>query len=376
MGLPATDLIEVTYRIEADASEIEQRAYDIALEQTVELPDQVVTDSYVRDNIIGKILDIQPQQAGIYHARIGYNPLCAAGELTQFLNLIFGNSCIKTGLKVIDLLLPNDVLSGYQGPRFGQAGLRDIFAVPDKPMLCTALKPMGKSSDDLAELAYQFALGGVDMIKDDHGLSNQSSAPYEERVEKCVAAIDRANRETGGRSVYVPNVTAGFDQIESRVRFAKQAGAGGLLIAPGLVGFDTLRWIAEQDDIALPIMAHPTLTGPQVINPSIGFSHRVFFGLLHRLAGADCVIYPNYGGRFGFSEQECQDIASACQQEMGHFKSIFPTPGGGMGFDKVAQMTKTYGQNVMYLMGGSLYGWSDDLTASTKALLEKLARTS
>lgn len=376
MNLPEMNLIQVTYRVEADASEIGQRAYEIALEQTVELPDEVVTDPYVREHIIGDVLDVAPQQSGIYHVRIGYNPLCAANELTQFLNLIFGNSSIKTGLKVIDLVLPNDVLSHYRGPRFGQAGLREIFDVPDKPMLCTALKPMGKSSDELAELAYQFALGGVDMIKDDHGLSNQSSAPYEERVEKCVAAVERANQETGGRSVYVPNVTAGFNQIENRVRFAKQAGAGGLLIAPGLVGFDTLRWIADQDDIALPIMAHPTLTGPQVINPGIGFSHGVFFGLLHRLAGADCVIYPNYGGRFGFSEVACQNIANACQQDMGHLKTIFPTPGGGMGFDKVAQMTKTYGQNVMYLMGGSLYGWSDDLTTSTKALLEKLSRKS
>jgi ribulose-bisphosphate carboxylase large chain len=78
--------------------------------------------------------------------------------------------------------LGDDILSQFPGPSFGIAGLRDIVGVYDKPLLCTALKPMGKSATELAKIAYYFALGGVDVIKDDHGLSNQPFCPYGNEV--------------------------------------------------------------------------------------------------------------------------------------------------------------------------------------------------
>jgi len=34
---------------------------------------------------------------------------------------------------------------------------------------------MGLTNKELAELASKFALGGIDIIKDDHGLANQNS---------------------------------------------------------------------------------------------------------------------------------------------------------------------------------------------------------
>ena len=60
-------------------------------------------------------------------------------------------------------------------------GWRDILDVHERAILCTAIKPMGLSPEELAEMTYKFALGGIDIIKDDHGLSNQSFSPYEER---------------------------------------------------------------------------------------------------------------------------------------------------------------------------------------------------
>jgi len=48
---------------------------------------------------------------------------------------------------------------------------------------------------------------GVDLIKDDHSLADQTSAPFAERVERCQEAVVRANGETGGNALYFPNVT-------------------------------------------------------------------------------------------------------------------------------------------------------------------------
>jgi ribulose-bisphosphate carboxylase large chain len=67
---------------------------------------------------------------------------------------------------------------------------------------------MGLSSKELADLAYQFVLGGMDIIKDDHGLSDQSCAPFDERVRLCAAAVQKGIKETGRPCLYVPNITA------------------------------------------------------------------------------------------------------------------------------------------------------------------------
>ena len=57
---------------------------------------------------------------------------------------------------------------------------------------------MGLSATDLAELAYRFALGGIDLIKDDHGLTNQPFCPFEERVRRCAEAVARRTARPAG----------------------------------------------------------------------------------------------------------------------------------------------------------------------------------
>jgi len=84
------------------------------------------------------------------------------------------------------------------------------------------------------------------------------------------------------------------------------------------------------------------------------------------LAGADGVIYPNFGGRFSFSKQECIDIADAAKSNMSHIKPIFPCPGGGMSLDKVPEMMDVYGKDVIFLMGGGLFRHGDDLVENCK----------
>jgi len=59
------------------------------------------------------------------------------------------------------------------------------------------------SPDELGRLAEVFALGGIDVVKDDHGLADQPSATFEERVTACQAALDRVADATGRRTLYV-----------------------------------------------------------------------------------------------------------------------------------------------------------------------------
>jgi len=344
----------IVYRIAASENDAYARAQDICLEQTVEFPAELVPPGFIQDHLVGQITDFVPDGED-YIATISFAIETTANELTQLLNVIFGNISIKPGLRLEEIKLPDSLLKLFKGPRFGKAGLRDLLNVSQRPLLFTALKPMGLSSENLAELAYQFALGGIDIIKDDHGLTNQSFAPFEERVRLCAEAVERANLTTGHKCIYAANITAPYDEVMRRARYAKENGAGGLLMSPGLVGFDAMRSVAEDDSIALPIFSHPAFLGSYVLGSDCGISHFAIFGQIARLAGADGTIYPNYGGRFAFSREECQGIVRGTISPMGNLKTIFPCPGGGMSISSIPDMIQVYGSDVIFLVGGGLF---------------------
>jgi ribulose-bisphosphate carboxylase large chain len=359
----------VVYQLTGDAAEADAKARDICLEQTVEFPDELVPDGDIRAHILGRVESLERLAGERFAARISYAIETAGFELPQLLNLVFGNISLKPGIRLERLELSPRLLQSFSGPRFGRAGLRERLGVPQRPLLCTALKPMGLPATALAELAYQFALGGIDIVKDDHGLADQPFAPYRERVQRCAAAVARANRQTGRACIYMANVSAPADALLDHARFAKAAGAGGLLIAPGLVGLDMMRQIADDEQIALPLMAHPAFQGSFVTSADSGISHYALFGQIARLAGADASIYPNYGGRFSFSHAECNSIVEGTATPMAHIKPIFPTPGGGMSLTRVAEMRASYGDDVIFLIGGGLHLHGPDLVENCRHFL-------
>ncbi len=357
----------VTYQIRAaDEAEALARARGICLEQTVETPATLLANDDIRGQVVGRIETFGPQEDGRFRAAISYAVETTAFELTQLLNVVFGNTAMQQGIRVLNLDLPAALLAHFPGPRFGQPGLRALLDAPRRPLLGTALKPMGLSARDLADLAYEIALGGVDVIKEDHGFTNQPFAPFAERVQRCAEAVKRANQQTGFHCLYAPNVTAPTDEILPRARLARAAGAGALMIAPGLTGWDALCVLRQADDVALPILSHPALLGTYVASPDQGIAHRVVFGKLPRLAGADATIFVNYGGRFPFTRADCNGVIAGVTAPMGAYPAIFPMPGGGMTLERLPEMHAFYGNNVIFLVAGGLYAHGPDLQESAR----------
>lgn len=366
---------EVTYWIIAEnQADAEDRAFKIAVEQTIEFPADLAPAGDIQDHIIGQVRSVTAVDENCFEARLSFANEIAGPDLVQFLNVIYGNVSILPGVRLKRLHLPDAKLADFSGSRFGREGIRAAVNVHDRPLLCSALKPMGLSSEMLADMAYRFALGGLDLIKDDHGLVNQTFSDFESRVSHCAEAVARANAESGLNCLYLPNVTAAADRVLDHARLAVEAGAGGLLICPGLVGLDTMRMLAEDDAINVPIMSHPAFLGSMVTNPTTGMDHYVMYGQLQRLAGADMSVYPNFGGRFSFTEAECASIVEATQSAMGQIKPIFPAPGGGMTMEKVPVLNEFYGNDVVYLVGGGLHRYSNDLTKNVRHFLQIISQ--
>ncbi len=350
----------VTYRVfAADEGEARARAQAVALEQTVEIPRDVVPAGYVEDEILGRVEQLSPEAPGRFRAAISYSPDSAGPDLAQLLNVIFGNSSIQTGLKVVGLDLGPDMAARFPGARFGARGLRELTGKTQGGLVCPVIKPMGLPGADLAETAYQVARAGADIVKEDHGLANQPTAPFRARVPAIAEAVARANarrRAEGDRSraLYFANLPRGGGDLRADAEFARRSGADGLLVIPGLHGFQAIFDLATDPGLEMPVMAHPSFLGPHVLSENTGFSHAMMFATLMRLAGADISIFPNFGGRFGFSRDECASIVEGCRCANGPGRPILPSPGGGMSIDRMGELRALYGEDCVYLLGGGL----------------------
>lgn len=325
----------------------------IRIEQTIEFPFDLA-EQWIQESVVGKIEEISSINPDLHAITISYDPDVVGGEFTQLLNVLWGNASLFPGLRIVGLEIPDSITECFKGPRFGVEGLRSFFSATARPLLTTALKPMGSDSRTLAQMARTLATSGFDMIKDDHSLANQQWSIWEERVTLVSRAVNEANAEVGGRCLYAPSLNLPFDRIHDAAYRAKELGAGALLVLPGITGFDSLRVLAEDDELALPIQGHPSLLGSLVTSKNEGIAHGILFGTLMRLAGADISIFPNMGGRFSFTPEQCKDIQVAAHAPLGNIKRSWIAPAGGMTIERIPEMIEMYGLDMALLIGGAL----------------------
>ncbi len=366
------DKIIADYIVRAGGAEIERIAREIAFEQTVEVPETLITSDTILENIVGQVVNIQPADntASRFRVSIAFNAELANGQISQLLNLLFGNISIKNNIKLVDVTLPPSFVRRFRGPNFGINGVRQLCGVFDRPLLSTAIKPRGASHEAFARIAHDFALGGGDIVKDDHNLVDSDFEAFKSRVSRCQAAVQEANRTTGRNTLYFPYVLSPQDRLESYLDFVLSVGIRGVLLSPFLIGLDTVRTLAEA--YPLVIMAHPTFTGTFFHDPDHGVAPGVLLGKLFRLIGCDISVFPNYGGRFSFTKEDCRTIQQHLQEPLGHLSPGLPAPAGGMRFENLAQMAEQYGPDAVFLIGGALLGDSDSLQASTEKFLDAI----
>ena len=172
--------ILATYRIIASEGEIRARAEALAAEQSVEMPVSAIEDRRVLEEIVARVESIRPD-AGASEVVLGIAPATTGHEASQLLNMLFGNCSLQPEVELVDVAFPPGYEKSFPAPRFGVEGLRALTGVHGRAFTCTALKPQGSTVEHLARLAHQFALAGIDVIKDDHGLANQAFSPFAER---------------------------------------------------------------------------------------------------------------------------------------------------------------------------------------------------
>lgn len=371
MAQPRTGRIRTTYELVAGSRRMALvKARELTVEQTVEVPAACVPPASRR--MVGRIEALARHGARGWRVRCSYDPAVVGDALLQLLNLLFGNASLGRGARLADLTLPGPLLARYSGPAFGVAGLRKLCGVPQRPLLCAPAKPIGLSGAALARICYAFAAGGADIVKDDHGLADQATAPFKDRVARCQDAVCEANARTGGHAVYAPNLARGGAQLFDDLDYALARGCRGVLLSPLLIGPDTVRAVAARGDVA--VLAHPTFTG-SLLERRHGIAPAVLYGTLFRLMGSDAVIYPNAESRFPLTLADCLAINHRLRAPLGRLKPALPVAGGGVDAARVPYWIRRYGRDTMFLVGSSLYT-QRDLRAATARLVDSIRRSS
>ncbi|MBU6444162.1 MAG: ribulose 1,5-bisphosphate carboxylase [Alphaproteobacteria bacterium] len=353
--------ITAIYRVKDRAENIQARAHTIAVEQSVEMPVSAITKQSVLDEIVGEVQAIRDLGGGVFEIAIGLAVSTTGLEAGQTLNMLFGNSSIHADMVLHDAIFPAEVRRAFAGPHHGLEGLRKRVGAEGRALTCSALKPQGLSPPELAALAAQFARGGIDYIKDDHGLADQAYSPFAERVPAVAEAVRAAQGNVPTR--YLPSLSGNLDQLRRQIEVVRGAGLDTVLIAPMIVGLPSFHaLVRENPDIAF--MAHPAMAGAARIAPPF------LLGKLFRLLGADATVFPNHGGRFGYTTDECRALAGAALEPWGDIKPCIPVPAGGMTTDRMPEMLDFYGSDVMLLIGGGLLAAGERLADETKAFVE------
>src|SRR5436853_7361578 len=132
----------VEYHLSGPETEARAKAEALCLDQTVELPDELVPAGMIREQILGHVESFRRLNADRYEATISFPTKLLAGDCAQLLNITLGIARLKPGIRVGRLHLPDPLLQSWPGPRFGRERLRALVNVNHRTLACAVLKPL------------------------------------------------------------------------------------------------------------------------------------------------------------------------------------------------------------------------------------------
>jgi ribulose-bisphosphate carboxylase large chain len=212
-----------------------------------------------------------------------------------------------SGLRLLDLAVPQKFADGCPGPAFGIEGTRRLSGVAQGPLIGTIVKPsVGLSPQQTARTVRELLAGGIDFIKDDELQADGPHCPFDDRVREVMREVDEAAQRTGRRAMVAFNLTGEIDEMRRRHDLVLALGGTCVMVSlnsVGLVGMLALRRHA-----ALPIHAHRNGWGALSRCPALGWDYAPW-QTMWRLAGADHLHVNGLANKFSESDESV--IASA-----------------------------------------------------------------
>ncbi|MGF7031790.1 ribulose-bisphosphate carboxylase large chain [Paenibacillus mucilaginosus] len=302
--------------------------------------------------------------------KVSYPLLNFGPSLPNLMSAVAGNLFELqelSGLRLMDLELPEAFAAAYPGPKFGVEGTRRLTGVYGRPVIGTIVKPsVGLSMEQLGSLVREMALAGVDFIKDDELNANPPYAPLKDKVKAVMAEVERAADETGRRVMYAFNITGDIDELRRNHDLVVEAGGNCVMVSINSIGVAGLSWLNRYSQV--PIHAHRNGWGMMTRSPLLGMEFTVYQKLC-RLAGADHLHVNGLGSKFYESDESVVRSIRACRQPLFGGYGTMPVVSSGQ-WAGTAGITyeKTGTTDLMHLAGGGILAHPDGPAAGVESM--------
>jgi ribulose-bisphosphate carboxylase large chain len=292
------------------------------------------------------------------------------GSMPQILSCIAGNIM---GMKAVDRIRlldcewPAAIVEAFPGPQYGSSVRSELLDAGGRPMTATVPKPkVGLSTDQHAQVGYEAWTGGLDLLKDDENLSDQSFNPFADRLAESLAQRDRAEDETGERKGYLLNVTAPGGEMLDRVDMAAEHGSRFVMIDVVTTGWAAVQQVRERcERHGLAIHAHRAMHAAFDRIPTHGVSMRVI-AQVARLCGVDH-IHTGTAGLGKLANEDTVGINEWLRRDLHGVRDVLPVASGGLHPGLMPQLLDALGTRIAVQAGGGVHGHPDGTHAGAKA---------
>jgi ribulose-bisphosphate carboxylase large chain len=381
-------MITLTYRIETPGS-VEAMAEKIASDQStgtfVPVPGET---EELKSRVAARVLAIRsledarhptwPEVApGTLLNRADVDiafPLDAIGtDLSALMTIAIGGVySIKgmTGIRIVDMTLPDAFGSAHPGPQFGIPGSRRLTGVEGRPIIGTIVKPaLGLRPHETAELVGELISSGVDFIKDDEKLMSPAYSPLKDRVAAIMPRILDHEQKTGKKVMYAFGIShADPDEMMRNHDTVAKAGGNCAVVNINSIGFGGMSFLRKRSNLVL----HAHRNGWDVLTrgPGAGMDFKVY-QQFWRLLGVDQ--FQINGIRVKYWEPDDSFVSSFKAVSTPLFNASdcpLPVAGSGQWGGQAPETYQRTGRTVdlLYLCGGGIVSHPSGPAAGVRAV--------
>ncbi|MEA5460411.1 ribulose-bisphosphate carboxylase large subunit family protein [Arcicella sp. LKC2W] len=277
-------------------------------------------------------------------------------EITQF-----------TGLKLMDIDLPESYANHYSGAKFGIEGCRKLTNVHDRPLIGTIIKPsIGMSPEQTADIVKTLAEAGIDFVKDDELMGSSANSTFENRLDVVMKVINDYADKTGKKIMYAFNITGEVDEMQDRYEKVVNAGGTCAMISINSVGLSATKKICDNGTLA--IHAHRNGWGMMTRHPLLGIDFKAY-QKIWRLAGVDQLHVNGIQNKFWETDDSVVNSIQSLKEPFSHHKNILPVVSSGQwGGQAFETYRRTQTVDLLYMAGGGIMAHPMGAAAGVVAL--------
>ncbi|RZF59862.1 ribulose-bisphosphate carboxylase large subunit family protein [Sphingobacterium corticibacterium] len=259
-----------------------------------------------------------------------------------------------TGIKLIDIQLPDSYTTHFRGPKFGIEGTAKLISSQAKtPLVGTIIKPsVGLTIEDTADLVRRLAEAGIDFIKDDELMGSTLNSPFADRVHAIMEVLKNHQDKTGKKVMYAFNISDEMDNMLRNYDTIVNAGGSCAMVSLYSVGLTAVKRIADIGQ--LTIHGHRNGWGMLNRHPLLGVTFSAY-QKLWRLAGVDQLHVNGIRNKFWESDESVVKSIKACLAPMEGIRPALPVLSSGQwGGQAIDTFKLTQATDYLYLAGGGI----------------------